>query len=94
MPGGRQRPGVKIRYWVSPMLARHGSLSVRLREQQVTMLENDQGAIVEGFAKSIWWARRLLLGYGEQVRALGPEKLVEAMRENVGVMYRLYEEEK
>src|SRR6266568_7780873 len=54
LPGGRQRPGVKIRYWVSPMLARHGSLSVRLREQQVTMLENDQGAIVEGYAKSIW----------------------------------------
>jgi len=94
LPGGRQRPGVKIRYWVSPMLARHGSLSVRLREQQVTMLENDQGAIVEGIAKSIWWARRLLLGYGEQVKALGPEKLVEAMRENVQAMYRLYEEEK
>jgi len=94
LPGGRQRPGVKIRYWVSPMLARHGSLSVRLREQQVTMLENDQGAIVEGYAKSIWWARRLLLGYGEQVRALGPEKLVEAMRENAQAVYRLYEEEK
>jgi predicted DNA-binding transcriptional regulator YafY len=47
-PGVRQRTGVKIRYWVSPMLARHGSLSVRLREQQVTMLENDQGAIVGG----------------------------------------------
>jgi hypothetical protein len=36
-PGVRQRPGVKIRYWVSPMLARHGSLSARLREQQVCL---------------------------------------------------------
>jgi hypothetical protein len=94
LPGGRQRPGVKIRYWVSPMLARHGSLSARLREQQVTMLGDDQGAIVEGYAKSIWWARRLLLGYGEQVRALEPEKLVLAMQETVRVMSGLYGEEK
>ena len=93
-PGSRQRPGVRIRYWVSPMLARHGSLSVRLRDQQVTMLEGDQGAIVEGIAKSVWWARRLLLGYGEQVKALEPEKLVEAMRETAGAMHGLYEEEK
>ena len=93
-PGSRQRPGVRIRYWVSPMLARHGSLSVRLRDQQVTMLEGDQGAIVEGIAKSVWWARRLLLGYGEQVKALEPEKLVEAMRETAGVMRGLYGEEK
>ena len=93
-PGVRQRSGVKIRYWVSPMLARHGSLSVRLRDQQVTMLEDDQGAIVEGVAKSVWWARRLLLGYGEQVKALTPEQLVVAMREAAQSMSRLYEEEK
>ena len=92
--GARQRPGVKIRYWVSPMLARHGSLSVRLRDQQVTMLQDDQGAIVEGVAKSVWWARRLLLGYGDQVKALAPEQLVGAMREAAQNMNRLYEEEK
>jgi hypothetical protein len=93
-PAIRQRPGVKIRYWVSPMLARHGSLSTRLREQQATMLEDDQGAIVEGYAKSVWWARRLLLGYGEQVKALEPEQLVLAMSDTVQAMNRLYEEEK
>jgi len=93
-PGIRQRTGVKIRYWVSPALARHGSLSTRLREQQVTILENDQGAIVEGYAKSLWWARRLLLGYGEQVKALEPEKFVQMMRESAEAMSRLYEEEK
>jgi hypothetical protein len=91
-PGGRQRPGTKIRYWISPMLARHGSMSTRLHEQQVTMLENDQGAIVEGYARSLWWARRLLLGYGEQVKALEPEKLVQMMRETVEGMRGLYEE--
>ncbi len=93
-PGVRQRPGVKIRYWVSPMLARHGSLSARLRDQQVTMLDSDQGAIVEGYAKSLWWARRLLLSYGEQVKALEPEKLVLMVRETAEAMYRLYGEEK
>jgi hypothetical protein len=94
LPGNRRRPGVKIRYWVSPMLARHGSLSARLREQQVTILDNDQGAIVEGYAKSVWWARRLLLGYGEQVKVLEPEELMLMMRETVEAMSRLYEEEK
>ncbi len=93
-PGLRKGPGVKIRYWVAPMLARHASLSTRLREQQVTLLENDQGAIVEGYARSTWWARRLLLGYGEQVRALEPEELVEMMRKETSAMNRLYEEEK
>ncbi len=93
-PGARVRPGVKIRYWVSPMLARHGSLSARLYEQQVTLLDNDQGAIVEGYAKSVWWARRLLLGYGEQVKALSPQPLVTAMRETTQAMGKMYEEEK
>jgi hypothetical protein len=93
-PGTRKVPGVKIQYWVSPMLARHGSLSTRLREQQVTLMDNDQGAIVEGYARSVWWARRLLLGYGEQVKALDPEKLVEMMRETTTSMNELYVEEK
>src|SRR5947207_6688097 len=93
-PGVRQRPGVKIRYWVSPMLARHGSLSARLRDQHVTILDGNQGAIVEGYARSLWWARRLLLSYGEQVKALEPEKLVLMMRETTEAIYRLYGEEK
>src|SRR6266700_2581503 len=92
-PENRRRRGVKIRYWVSPMLARHGSLSARLREQKVEIGENEQGAIVEGYAKSVWWARRLLLGYGEQVMALEPEELVRMMRETVKGMSGLYEEE-
>ena len=58
------------------------------------MLEDDQGAIVEGYAKSVWWARRLLLGYGEQVKALEPVQLVLAMSDTVQAMNRLYEEEK
>ncbi|MEO6893099.1 MAG: WYL domain-containing protein [Ktedonobacteraceae bacterium] len=92
--GNRRRRGVKIRYWVAPTLARHGSLSARLQEQSVSLLEDDQGAIVEGYARSIWWARRLLLGYGAQVRALEPEELVKTMREEIQVMAQRYEEEK
>ncbi len=92
-PGGRRRPGVKVTYWVSPMLARHNSLSVRLRDQHVTMLDNDRGARVEGYARSLWWARRLLLGYGEQVKALEPPELVQMMQETAEAMYHLYEKE-
>ena len=93
-PGTRKGPGVKIRYWVSPMLARHASLSARLRDQHVRMLDNDQGAIVEGYARSVWWARRLLLGYGEHVKALEPPALVEMMRAMTKAMCELYEEGK
>ena len=52
LPGNRQRRGVKIRYWVSPMLARHSSLSARLHEQKVEMLENEQGAIGAPFGET------------------------------------------
>jgi len=93
-PGLRKGPGVKIEYWVSPMLARHASLSTRLREQKVTLLDNDQGAIVEGYARSTWWARRLLLSYGEQVKARSPQELVEMMGKTAKAIYGLYEEEK
>jgi hypothetical protein len=94
LPGGRTRRGVKISYWVSPMLARRGSLSARLSEQKVTLLDHDQGAIVEGYAQSAWWARRLLLGYGDQVMALAPDELVAMMRDSIRTMHRLYEDEK
>jgi predicted DNA-binding transcriptional regulator YafY len=92
-PGVRSRHGTKIRYWVSPMLARHGSLSARLREQKVTLLDEEQGAIVEGYAKSIWWARRLLLGYGAQVKALEPAELVQTIQREIEAMGNLYEKE-
>ena len=89
-PGVRKRPGVKIRYWVAPEMARLERLSTRLREQQVTVLDEGKGAIVEGYARSLWWAMRLLLGYGEQVRALEPVELVLKMRNAVQAMSRLY----
>jgi predicted DNA-binding transcriptional regulator YafY len=92
-PGGRTRSGIKIRYWVAPEMARHGTLSVRLRDQTVVLLDNGQGAIVEGYARSIWWAMRLLLGYGEQVKALEPNELVQIMRKTAQGMERLYKED-
>lgn len=92
-PGIRTRPGVKIVYWVAPEMARHGTLSVRLRDQQVTLLEGGQGAMVTGYARSIWWAAKLLLGYGDQVRALEPAELVKRMREKIQATARLYDRE-
>lgn len=92
-PGNRSRRGIKIRYWISPLLARGGNLSARLHEQHLQMLDDGQGAIVEGYAKSIWWARRLLLGYGAQVRALEPEDLVKMVRREVEIMGEMYEKE-
>jgi len=92
-PGHRHRRGVKIRYWVSPMLARHGSFSARLRDQHIQLLDDGQGAIIEGYAKSVWWARRLLLGYGAQVKALEPAQLVESLHREIEQMNQMYERE-
>jgi Predicted transcriptional regulator len=89
----KKRPGVKISYWVAPEMARHGTLSARLREQTVTLLPDDKGAIVEGYARSIWWAAKLLLGYGDQVKAREPEELVSTMRTRVKNLYHLYMDE-
>jgi hypothetical protein len=57
------------------------------------MMEDDQGAIVEGYAKSVWWAMRLFLRYGEQVKAWELEQLVLAVSDIVQAMNRLYREE-
>src|SRR5579859_3712324 len=92
-PRSEERQGVKIRYWVAPEMARHGTLSVRLWEQKVTLPEGGQGAYVEGYTRSIWWATKLLLGYGDQVKALEPAELVERMREKTQAAARLYEME-
>lgn len=91
-PAINRKRGVKIRYRVSSMLARHNSMSARLQDQHMDLLPDDKGAIIEGYAKSLWWAKRLLLGYGEQVMALEPPELIKDMRETTQRMYQQYQE--
>ncbi len=86
----RQRRGERIRYWLAPEIAQ-GGVSARLEKQEVRHQE-DGSAIVSGIARSRFWARRLLLSYGSNARALYPPTLVAEMRQVAQEMARLYED--
>jgi predicted DNA-binding transcriptional regulator YafY len=86
----RQRRGERIRYWLAPEIAQ-GGVSVRLEKQEVRY-QADGSAVVSGIARSRFWARKLLLGYGSNARALAPPALVEEMRRTAEEMLRLYED--
>lgn len=86
--GKRQWRGVMVSYRLSPKLAQ-GEISERLEGQQVERQE-DGSAIVSGRARSIFWARQILLRYGEEAIALSPPDLVEQMRQTVERMAQIY----
>jgi predicted DNA-binding transcriptional regulator YafY len=86
----RQRRGERIRYWLSPEIAQ-GGVSVRLEAQEVRH-QADGSAIVSGIARSRFWARRLLLSYGSNARALHPPTLVEEMRHITQEMAQIYQD--
>lgn len=84
----RTRRGVPIRYWASPTLVR-GEITERLEHQTVER-QDDGSAIVSGLARDLFRARRLLLGYGANARALAPEALVREMEREVREMAAHY----
>lgn len=73
-PAGR--PGFRLRFRVSPRLARHGPSG--FRHMQITPL-SDGSAIVTAEASSLFWAARRLLAYGEHVEVLYPPGLRREM---------------
>jgi predicted DNA-binding transcriptional regulator YafY len=86
----RQRRGERIRYWLAPEIAQ-GGVSARLEKQEVQH-QADGSAIVSGISRSRFWAKKLLLAYGSNARALSPPPLVEEMRRTAEEMLRLYED--
>lgn len=86
----RQLRGERIRYWLAPEIAQ-GGVSVRLEKQEVHH-QADGSAIVSGIARSRFWARRLLLSYGSNARALLPSTLVEDLRHTAEEMAQLYQD--
>lgn len=86
----RQRRGERIRYWLAPEIAQ-GGVSVRLEKQEVHH-QTDGSAIVSGIARSRFWARRLLLSYGSNARALWPSTLVEDLRRTSEEMAQRYQD--
>lgn len=85
-----QRYFPQVRYCLARRIAQ-GGVTEWLEQQQVEMQE-DGSAIVSGRARSLFWARQLLLKYGENARALDPPRLVEMMRAAVEGMRAVYAE--
>ena len=85
---GRARRGVPIRYRLNAGIAR-GAVTQRLEGQTVEWQE-DGAAIISGRARSLFWARKLLLGYGAGAQALEPPRLVAELRREAERMARMY----
>ncbi len=88
---GRKARLIPVRYRLAAQIA-SGGVSQRLEEQRVEM-QPDGSALVSGKARSLFWARRLLLSYGEGARALDPPPLVDLMRQTIERMREVYAEE-
>ncbi|MBI4505506.1 MAG: WYL domain-containing protein [Chloroflexi bacterium] len=66
------RPAIRLRFRISPRLARHGPSG--FDRAQVTPLP-DGSALVTAETTSLFWAARALLSYGEHVEVLDPPGL-------------------
>ncbi len=87
----RERHGVPIRYHLAPRLAE--SAATRHLTDQHADEQPDGSVIVSGKARNLFWAQRLLLGYGEHARALAPPELVARMRDTITQMARVYHDD-
>lgn len=83
-----QTPTTRVRYRLDPDLA-SGGVSERLAGQWVER-EANGGAVVTGDAPDLFWASRLVLGYGSKAEALAPPQLREMVAREVARMAGLY----
>jgi hypothetical protein len=86
----RARQGVPIRYWLAPRLAESGD--TQHLDQQHATPQPDGSVEVSGIARNLFWAQKLLLGYGEHARALAPPALVALMQRRIAAMAARYDE--
>lgn len=87
-PAGRHPRLVAIRYRLSPAVARFGAS--RRFERQAEKLLEDGWVEVTGEARSLFWAAKTLLKYGEHCIVIEPPELVAEMGRIVVGMARNY----
>ena len=80
----------QLEYWLSPIIARQG-VSQHFPDQQVEC-HTDGSATIRATITNLelFEARRLLLSYGQNCRALSPPQLVTQLRETVTNLYQIY----
>jgi predicted DNA-binding transcriptional regulator YafY len=87
-PGRRTRRPIKIRYRLSPAIARYGA-SRRFDKHEELVLADDW-VEVTAETKDLFWASKILLKYGENCVVVEPPELVAEMKRVVGEMARNY----
>jgi predicted DNA-binding transcriptional regulator YafY len=79
---------ITVQYRLAPDLA-SGGVSERLHGQRVEW-EADGSAVVTGEVRDLFWAARLILGYGSKAEALAPPGLRATVAEEVTRLEGLY----
>jgi predicted DNA-binding transcriptional regulator YafY len=79
---------ITVQYRLAPDLA-SGGVSERLDGQRVDW-EADGSAVVTGQVRDLFWAARLVLGYGSKAEALAPPELRAMVAEEARRMEELY----
>jgi predicted DNA-binding transcriptional regulator YafY len=85
----RASKGVPVRLRLLPPLS-SGDISRRLEEQRIIDQLPDGSAIIEGRARSLFEARRLVLGYGALAEALEPAVLRQQLADDTRAMAAIY----
>ncbi|HWQ13964.1 MAG TPA: WYL domain-containing protein [Roseiflexaceae bacterium] len=88
-PGRPPRRIYRVRYRLSPQLARRRDIALWFAESRVRF-EDDGAALVEGQTTDLWLARQILLRYREHCQVLEPAELVRLMRESIAPLWQFY----
>jgi hypothetical protein len=87
----RESRGILVRVRLLPPLS-SGEISRRLEEQRVVERLDDGSAIIEGLARTLFEAQRLVLSYGALAEALEPASLRTRIAEDSRAMAAFYAE--
>lgn len=74
-PAPRRKPRYRVRYWLSPKIARY-DVSERLIDTHVER-QTDGSVIVTGWTESLFETSRSLLYYGKNCKVLGDTEVLE-----------------
>jgi len=87
----RQNRGIQVRLRLLPPLS-SSEISRRLEEQRIVERLDDGSAIIEGWARTLFEARRLVLSYGALAEALAPAALRGQLTDDSQAMAAFYAE--
>lgn len=89
-PSAPPRPVYRLRYLLSPGVARQRDIALWFPHSQVEFLP-DGGARITARTTDLWQARQILLRYREHCRVFEPAELAAMLRESAERVARMYQ---